>query len=131
MLAPSMFSLTWALLNNYWDDDLQLSSRKSVFCPLSIWIWRVIRSNLLSLIKFSRLYIMVQSVVSICHLIVCNLISLSKNSFSLFAFQDSSSETVILISPKFGISQINSLRNSVVSILILFPADISSSTILL
>ncbi len=29
--------------------------------------------------------------------------------------QDSNVETVILISPKFGISQINSLRNSVVS----------------
>ncbi len=33
----------------------------------------------------------------------------------LFHFQDSNAETVILISPKFGISQINSLRNSVVS----------------
>ena len=31
-------------------------------------------------------------------------------------FQDSNIETVILISPKFGISQINSLRNSVVSL---------------
>ena len=30
-------------------------------------------------------------------------------------FQDSNVETVILISPKFGLSQINSLRNSVVS----------------
>ena len=39
------------------------------------------------------------------------------------SFQDSSAETVILISPKFGISQINSLRNSVVSIkkLFIFP----------
>ena len=35
---------------------------------------------------------------------------------NIFSFQDSNAETVILISPKFGISQINSLRNSVVSI---------------
>ena len=34
-------------------------------------------------------------------------------------FQDSNVETVILISPKFGLSQINSLRNSVVSIFLL------------
>ena len=32
-----------------------------------------------------------------------------------FLLQDSNIETVILISPKFGVSQINSLRNSVVS----------------
>ena len=36
---------------------------------------------------------------------------------NIFSFQDSNAETVILISPKFGISQINSLRNSVVSII--------------
>ena len=35
-------------------------------------------------------------------------------------FQDSNVETVILISPKFGLSQINSLRNSVVSTLFLY-----------
>ena len=33
----------------------------------------------------------------------------------IYFFQDSNAETVILISPKFGVSQINSLRNSVVS----------------
>ena len=32
-------------------------------------------------------------------------------------FQDSSVETVILVSPKFGVSQISSLRNTVVSVL--------------
>ena len=37
----------------------------------------------------------------------------------IILFQDSNVETVILISPKFGLSQINSLRNSVVSIFLL------------
>ena len=36
-------------------------------------------------------------------------------TFIIQNFQDSNAETVILISPKFGVSQINSLRNSVVS----------------
>ena len=35
---------------------------------------------------------------------------------TIFIFQDSTAETVILISPKFGVSQISSLRNTVVSI---------------
>ena len=35
----------------------------------------------------------------------------------MFLFQDSSVETVILVSPKFGVSQISSLRNTVVSVL--------------
>ena len=39
---------------------------------------------------------------------------------SLFFSQDSNVETVILISPKFGLSQINSLRNSVVSTVYIF-----------
>ena len=34
---------------------------------------------------------------------------------NLISFQDSTVETVILISPKFGVSQISSLRNTVVS----------------
>ena len=40
------------------------------------------------------------------------LVQMKKN---MILFQDSNVETVILISPKFGLSQINSLRNSVVS----------------
>ena len=35
---------------------------------------------------------------------------------NFISFQDSTVETVILISPKFGVSQISSLRNTVVSI---------------
>ena len=43
-------------------------------------------------------------------------LKLFNNTNLIQFFQDSNVETVILISPKFGLSQINSLRNSVVSI---------------
>ena len=45
-----------------------------------------------------------------------HFISALSENWHLFHFQDSNAETVILISPKFGISQISSLRNSVVSL---------------
>ena len=40
--------------------------------------------------------------------------------------QDSSSETVILVSQKFGVSQIDSMRNTVVSLLLCIFLNISS-----
>ena len=49
---------------------------------------------------------------SIQVLIKCSIFYFLLNFVS---FQDSTAETVILISPKFGVSQISSLRNTVVS----------------
>ena len=53
---------------------------------------------------------------SIQVLIKCSIFYFLLNSIS---FQDSTVETVILISPKFGVSQISSLRNTVVSNIVL------------